>query len=76
LFLAILCSAIGHWFYVIAIETLSVTISGIFLNLIPVVTVIGGFIVLGERLRALQWLGAALVIFGVTLAMWRGKNVQ
>jgi drug/metabolite transporter (DMT)-like permease len=74
LFLAILCSAIGHWFYVVAIETLSVTISGIFLNLIPVVTVIGGFIVLGERLRALQWLGAAFVVFGVTLAMWRGKN--
>jgi drug/metabolite transporter (DMT)-like permease len=74
LFLAILCTAIGHWFYVIALESLSVTISGIFLNLIPVVTVIGGFIVLGERLRPLQWLGALFVVFGVTLAMWRGKN--
>jgi drug/metabolite transporter (DMT)-like permease len=76
LFLAILCTALGHWFYVMAMESLSVTISSIFLNLIPVVTVIGGFFVLGERLRPLQWLGAVFVIFGVTLAMWRGKNVQ
>jgi drug/metabolite transporter (DMT)-like permease len=76
LFLAVLCSAMGHWFYVMAMETLSVTISGIFLNLIPVVTVIGGFITLGERLSPLQWFGAFLVVSGVTLAMWRGKNIQ
>jgi len=74
LFLAIFCSAIGHWFYVTALETLNVTISGIFLNVIPVVTVISGFFVLGERLSLLQWLGAAFVISGVTLAMWRGKK--
>jgi drug/metabolite transporter (DMT)-like permease len=30
--------------------------------------VIAGFIFLGERLMPLQWLGAALVLSGVTLA--------
>jgi len=74
LFLAIFCSAIGHWFYVLAMENLSVTVSGIFLNVIPVVTVISGFFVLGERLKPLQWLGAALVISGVYLAVLRRKN--
>jgi len=74
LFLAIFCSALGHWFYVLAMENLSVTVSGIFLNVIPVVTVIAGFFVLGERLKPLQWLGAALVISGVYLAILRRKN--
>jgi len=74
LFLAVFCSAMGHWFYVLAMENLSVTVSGIFLNVIPVVTVISGFFVLGERLRPLQWLGAALVISGVYLAVLRRKN--
>jgi drug/metabolite transporter (DMT)-like permease len=74
LFLAVFCSAIGHWFYVIAMETLSVTISGIFLNVIPIITVIAGFFVLGELLTPLQWLGAALVISGVYLAMLSNRK--
>lgn len=73
LFLGIFCSAIGHWFYVYAMEKLSVTVSGIFLNVIPVVTVAAGFFVLGERLSPLQWLGAAFVIGGVTMAMLQGS---
>ena len=76
LFLAVFCSALGHWFYVKAIEALNVTVSGIFLNIIPVITVIAGFLVLGEKLSLLQWLGAALVISGVTLAMLYGKKTK
>ena len=73
LFLGILCSAIGHWFYVLAIENLNVSVSGIFLNLIPLVTVAAGFFMLGERLAPMQWCGAVLVIGGVTLAGWKKK---
>jgi len=71
LFLAILCSALGYWMYVRALETLGLSICAIFINLIPVVTVIAGFFILGDRLTLLQWVGAALVIFGVYMAMWR-----
>jgi len=70
LFLGIFCSAIGYWFYVRAMEVLGVSLSGIFINLIPVVTVISGFLILGERLTLLQWIGAALVLSGVYLAIW------
>ena len=73
LFLGVLCSAIGHWFYVLAIENLNVSVSGIFLNIIPLVTVAAGFFTLGERLAPMQWCGAALVIGGVTLAGWKRK---
>ena len=75
LFLGIFCSAMGHWFYVRALENLSVSVCGIFLNLIPVVTVIAGFLMLGERLSLLQWLGAALVLGGVYMAIREKKTV-
>jgi len=72
-FLGVFCSAIGYWLYVRAMEILGVTVSSFFINLIPVVTVIGGFFMLGERLKPLQWLGAFFVITGVYLAMWEKK---
>jgi len=74
IFLGICCSALGYWFYVQALEGLGVSGCAIFINLIPVVTVICGFFVLGDRLSPLQWLGAALVISGVYLAMWEKKS--
>ena len=75
-FLGIFCSALGYLFYVNALENLGVSTCAIFINLIPVVTVIAGFFVLGDRLTLLQWLGAALVIAGVYLAMWdRRKEI-
>jgi drug/metabolite transporter (DMT)-like permease len=73
-FLGICCSALGYWFYVRGLEALGMGVTATFINLIPVVTVIGGFFILGERLTPLQWLGAALVISGVYLAMWEGRR--
>jgi drug/metabolite transporter (DMT)-like permease len=72
-FLGICCSALGYWFYARSLEVLGVAVSSVFINFIPVVTVIGGFFLLGERLTALQWLGAALVVSGVCLTMKETK---
>jgi drug/metabolite transporter (DMT)-like permease len=69
LFLAVFCSALGYWLYAHAIKTMGVSISSIFINLIPVVTVIAGFFFLRERLTGLQWAGAALVLTGVYLTV-------
>jgi len=74
LFLGILCSALGYWFYVRALETLGVSVCAIFINLIPVVTVIAGFFMLGDRLTLLQWLGAVLVLSGVYITILEGKR--
>ncbi|MDR0451333.1 MAG: DMT family transporter [Treponema sp.] len=68
-FLGIFCSALGYWFYAYSLEFLGVSVSSVFINFIPVVTVILGFIFLGERLMPLQWLGAVLVLSGVSLTM-------
>jgi len=69
LFLGLFCSALGYWFYAMALEELGVGRATIFINFIPVVSAIGGFFVLGERLKPLQWLGATLVLAGVYLTM-------
>ena len=73
-FLGICCSALGYWFYAKALDELGVSVSAVFINMIPVVTVIAGFITLGDRLSPLQWLGAAFVVSGVYLSMWEKKT--
>jgi drug/metabolite transporter (DMT)-like permease len=71
-FLGICCSALGYWFYALSLEVLGISVSSIFINFIPVITVIAGFFLLGERLSPVQWGGAALVLSGVYLAMGEG----
>jgi drug/metabolite transporter (DMT)-like permease len=73
LFLGIFCSALGYWLYAFSLEVLGVSVSSVFINFIPVVTVAGGFFLLGERLSPLQWLGAILVLAGVYLTMGEPK---
>ena len=74
-FLGIFCSALGYWLYSLALRDLGVATTSFFINLIPVVSAIGGFFVLGERLQPLQWLGAALVLAGVYLAMAASRKI-
>ncbi|MDR0494556.1 MAG: DMT family transporter [Treponema sp.] len=68
-FLGIFCSALGYWLYARSLEVLGMSVSAIFINLIPLITVVSGFFVMNDRLTPLQWLGAALVISGVYLSI-------
>jgi drug/metabolite transporter (DMT)-like permease len=75
-FLAVFCSAIGYMFYVYALTILGVSISALFINIIPAVSVIAAFFLLGERLTLLQWIGAALTIGGVYLASMTRRKAK
>jgi drug/metabolite transporter (DMT)-like permease len=68
IFLGVFCSAIGYYLYATALNELGMGVGTIFVNLIPVVTVIAGFLILGEHLSPLQMAGGAVVIGGVWLA--------
>jgi drug/metabolite transporter (DMT)-like permease len=68
-FLGICCSALGYWYYARSLEVLGMSVSAVFINLVPMLTVIFGFFVMGDRLTFWQWVGAALVIGGVYLSM-------
>lgn len=72
-YLGVFCSAIGYFFYLYALEDLGITVSSVFINLIPVVTVIAE-IILGARLTVLQLCGGAMVVIGVYMATFGEKK--
>ena len=74
LYLGLVCSAAGYWLYVAAIDHLGIGKASVFVNLIPVVAVVAAFFILGDRLGALQWFGAAVTLVGVYLATAPGRS--
>jgi drug/metabolite transporter (DMT)-like permease len=76
LYLGVLCSAVGYWLYVETLDTLGAGRASVFINLIPVVSVIGAFFILGERLGGLQLLGGAIAIAGVYLATMQPRRIR
>jgi drug/metabolite transporter (DMT)-like permease len=73
-FLGICCSALGYWYYAKSLRTLGLGVTAVFLNFVPLVTAAGGFFLLGERLGALQWAGALLVLGGAYLATFNPSH--
>lgn len=76
LYLGIFCSALGYWFYVTSLDVLGPGAASMFINLIPVVSVVAAFFFLGERLAGLQFLGGLVAILGVWLATAPGKTIS
>lgn len=74
LYLGVFCSALGYWFYVTSLDILGPGPSSTYINLIPVVSVIAAFFILGERLSGLQLAGGAAAVVGVYLATMPGKK--
>ena len=75
-FLGVFCSALAYVFYVRAVKSLGATISAAFLNLIPVITVVAGYVVLQEDLMGIQLLGMAIImasIFALNRIMWQDQ---
>lgn len=67
-FLGVFCSAVGYYSYVYAIEKLGVTVSALFINLVPLVTVISSYFILGEKITSTQMIGGGIILFAVYLA--------
>jgi drug/metabolite transporter (DMT)-like permease len=72
LYLGVFGSAIGYWLYVIVLGEFGASRSSVFINLIPVVSVVAAFILLGERLGPLQLAGGVIAVAGVYLATLTG----
>lgn len=76
LFLAVLCSSFANFGYNFAMKELGLGISSLFLNLMPVVTILFSFLILGETLSIQQILGSALIIIGVYISTKPEKQDQ
>ncbi len=68
LFLGVFCSALGYYIYVYAIDRLGVALSSLFINIVPVVTVLAGYLILDEKITSSQIIGGGVIIFAVLLA--------
>lgn len=65
LFLAVFGSALGYFFYIESLSLLGTSITNVFINLIPVISVLGAFVFLKEKITLIQYIGGALAILGV-----------
>ncbi len=65
LLLAAVCSALCYWLYGNAIHVLTPLSAAIYINLIPLVTIIGGVFFLSEPFGPLQAAGGLLIIISI-----------
>ena len=73
LMLAILCSTVAFILYIASMRTLGVARTNIFVNLIPVMTVIIAYFVLKEEITLSKILGIIIVITGIFLVQQKRK---
>jgi drug/metabolite transporter (DMT)-like permease len=74
LYLGVICTALSFFLYLYALSQLGPVRVTSFINLLPVVSVAGGMVILGERLLIPQMIGGAVIICGVFLVNRPGKS--
>ncbi len=67
-FLTVVCSALGYFFWNTAIPALGPSATNTLLYLLPLVGVLGGVLLLGEPLTTAIFIGGGLILGGVLLA--------
>jgi drug/metabolite transporter (DMT)-like permease len=67
LFLALLCSVLSYFLYQVSLKNLGITIVSAYINLIPVVGVIGSVWLLDETVTTSQIIGGFIVILALFL---------
>lgn len=68
LYMSIFASALGYLFQLYAIQHIGAPRAAIFVNLVPVFTIVQSVIILGESFTLLKLAGAIIIISGVYLA--------
>jgi len=74
LYLALFCSALSNFLYVYALSALGPIAVSPYVNLIPVVGVVGGVVLLGESVAWTQVAGGVVILAGVLAVSWRRPN--
>ena len=72
--MSVFASVIGYLIQMTAIQRIGAPRAAVFVNLVPVFTIIQSVLILGESLTVLTLIGAATVISGVYLALRPGTE--
>ncbi len=67
IFLAVFCSVAGYLLYMFALKRLDVAITTIYLNLVPVVGVVCGYLILNERVLPIQLVGGLITLLAIII---------
>lgn len=73
-FLTLICSGLCFALYAFSIAALSPVRSAIFINLNPLVAVLGGVFLLGEKVTAVQLIGGVVILFSIFLVNTQKSN--
>jgi drug/metabolite transporter (DMT)-like permease len=74
-YLALFCSALANFLYVYALSRLGPIAVSPYINLIPVVGVLGGVVLLGESIAWSQVAGGAVILAGVLMVSRKQRSV-
>lgn len=74
LFLGLCCSAAAYFLYIFALNRLGIMITVLFVNFVPVITVISSFFFLHETVTIIQLVGGIIVILSVCLLTLRNNG--
>jgi len=72
--LSVFASVLAFIFYSNSVKSLGVTKAGVFCYIIPLLTALIAFFLVGERLSPIQWLGMGIVIFGLFVSQMVKKE--
>lgn len=75
-FLAIFASVIGFYFYAKAMDLLGVTESSLFINFLPMVTIVFGYFYMGSTISVEQGIGGGLILLSLTVTNLREKRAN
>ncbi len=76
LYMSIFASVLGYLFQAIAIQRIGAPSTAVFINLVPIFTIIQSVTILGESITLLKLICAAIVISGVYIATRQESNVN
>ena len=74
IYLGICGTALGFTLYYRAIQKIGATRSGIFINLVPLFSIILAWIILGETIKSVVIFGGLILLSGVTITNYSGKS--
>ena len=71
MYLVIGATILAYWFWNRALETVSASVSGLYLNALPLISIVASIVLLNESLTWRIVIGGSLVLFGV---IWADKR--
>lgn len=74
--LAVFCSAGCYLLYIYALRKLDVAVTTMYLNLVPLVGVLGGYVWLGETVSPIQLAGGGLILAGILAVTVSGRPAR